>query len=201
MSTFLAGFGLGLSLIVAIGAQNAFILRAGLLRQHVFILCSVCAVSDALLIAAGVSGLEMLVGKAPFFLVFMKYAGASFLFAYGLRSLLKSFRGGRFLLAEGEAKSLKEAVIICLMLTWLNPHVYLDTVVFLGIASTQYNESMHFAAGAIISSFIFFYSLGFGARLLSKFFEHPVSWRILDGIIGIVMWSIAFSLVYDSQIL
>lgn len=201
MSTFLAGFGLGLSLIVAIGAQNAFILRAGLLRQHVFVLCSVCAVSDALLIAAGVSGLEMLVGKAPFFLVFMKYAGASFLFAYGLRSLLKSFRGGRFLLAEGEAKSLKEAVIICLMLTWLNPHVYLDTVVFLGIASTQYNESMHFAAGAIISSFIFFYSLGFGARLLSKFFEHPVSWRILDGIIGIVMWSIAFSLVYDSQIL
>ena len=198
MSTFLAGFGLGLSLIVAIGAQNAFILRAGLLRQHVFVLCSVCAVSDALLIAAGVSGLEMLVGKAPFFLVFMKYAGASFLFAYGLRSLLKSFRGGRFLLAEGEAKSLKEAVIICLMLTWLNPHVYLDTVILLGIASTQYNESMHFASGAIISSFIFFYSLGFGARLLSNFFEHPVSWRILDGIIGIVMWSIAFSLVYNN---
>ena len=198
MSTFLAGFGLGLSLIVAIGAQNAFILRAGLLRQHVFVLCSICAVSDALLIAAGVSGLGVLVGKAPFFLAFMKYAGASFLFAYGLRSLLKSFRGGRFLVAEGEASSLKEAIIICLMLTWLNPHVYLDTVILLGIASTQYNESMHFAAGAIISSFIFFYSLGFGARLLSNFFEHPVSWRILDGIIGIVMWSIAFSLVYNN---
>jgi L-lysine exporter family protein LysE/ArgO len=198
MSTFLAGFGLGLSLIVAIGAQNAFILRAGLLRQHVFVLCSVCAVSDALLIAAGVLGLGVLVEKAPFFLAFMKYAGASFLFAYGLRSLLKSFRGGRFLVAEGEANSLKEAIIICLMLTWLNPHVYLDTVILLGIASTQYNESMHFAAGAIISSFIFFYSLGFGARLLSNFFEHPVSWRILDGIIGIVMWSIAFSLVYNN---
>ena len=198
MSTFLAGFGLGLSLIVAIGAQNAFILRAGLLRQHVFVLCSVCAVSDALLIAAGVLGLGVLVGKAPFFLAFMNYAGASFLFAYGLRSLLKSFRGGRFLVAEGEANSLKEAIIICLILTWLNPHVYLDTVILLGIASTQYNESMHFASGAIISSFIFFYSLGFGARLLSNFFEHPVSWRILDGIIGIVMWSIAFSLVYNN---
>ena len=127
MNTFLAGFGLGLSLIVAIGAQNAFILRAGLLRQHVFILCSVCALSDALLIAAGVSGLGILVSKAPVFLAFMKYGGAAFLFVYGIRSLLNSFRGGRFLLAEGEVGSLREAVIICLLLTWLNPHVYLDT--------------------------------------------------------------------------
>ena len=198
MNTFLAGFGLGLSLIVAIGAQNAFILRAGLLKRHVFILCSVCAVSDALLITAGVLGLGVLVNNAPFFLVFMKYSGAAFLFAYGFRSLLKSLKGGRFLLAEGEANSLKEAILICLLLTWLNPHVYLDTVILLGIASTQYSENTHFAAGAIASSFIFFYSLGFGARLLSKFFKHPVSWRILDGIIGIVMWSIAFSLVYDS---
>ncbi len=198
MSTFLAGFGLGLSLILAIGAQNAFILRAGLLRQHVFVLCSVCAVSDALLIAAGVSGLGALVGKFPLFLVFMKYAGAAFLFAYGFRSLLKSFRGGRSLLAKGEVGSLRQSVIICLLFTWLNPHVYLDTVILLGIASTQYSENMHFAAGAIIASFIFFYSLGFGARLLSNFFEHPLSWKILDGIIGIIMWGIAFSLVYGS---
>ena len=198
MSTFLAGFGLGLSLILAIGAQNAFILRAGLLRQHVFVLCSVCAVSDALLIAAGVSGLGALVGKFPLFLVFMKYAGAAFLFAYGFRSLLKSFRGGRSLLAKGEVGSLRQSVIICLLFTWLNPHVYLDTVILLGIASTQYSENMHFDAGAIIASFIFFYSLGFGARLLSNFFEHPLSWKILDGIIGIIMWGIAFSLVYGS---
>ena len=198
MSTFLAGFGLGLSLIVAIGAQNAFILRAGLLRQHVFILCSVCALSDALLIAAGVSGLGILVSKAPFFLAFMKYGGAAFLFVYGIRSLLNSFRGGRFLSAEGEVGSLRETLIICLLLTWLNPHVYLDTVILLGIASTQYSENTYFAAGAISASFIFFYSLGFGARLLSNFFEHSFSWRILDGIIGIVMWSIAFSLVYNN---
>ena len=198
MSTFLAGFGLGLSLILAIGAQNAFILRAGLLRQHVVVLCSVCAVSDALLIAAGVSGLGALVGKFPLFLVFMKYAGAAFLFAYGFRSLLKSFRGGRSLLAKGEVGSLRQSVIICLLFTWLNPHVYLDTVILLGIASTQYSENMHFAAGAIIASFIFFYSLGFGARLLSNFFEHSLSWKILDGIIGIIMWGIAFSLVYGS---
>ena len=197
MSTFLAGFGLGLSLIVAIGAQNAFILRAGLLRQHVFILCSVCALSDALLIAAGVSGLGILVSKAPFFLAFMKYGGAAFLFVYGIRSLLNSFRGGRFLSAEGEVGSLRETLIICLLLTWLNPHVYLDTVILLGIASTQYSENTYFAAGAISASFIFFYSLGFGARLLSNFFEHSFSWRILDGIIGIVMWGIAFSLVYN----
>ena len=180
MSTFLAGFGLGLSLIVAIGAQNAFILRAGLLRQHVFILCSVCALSDALLIAAGVSGLGILVSKAPFFLAFMKYGGAAFLFVYGIRSLLNSFRGGRFLSAEGEVGSLREAVIICLLLTWLNPHVYLDTVILLGVASTQYSENTYFAVGAITASFIFFYSLGFGARLLSNFFEHPFSWKILD---------------------
>ena len=197
MSTFLAGFGLALSLIVAIGAQNAFILRAGLLRQHVFILCSVCALSDALLIAAGVSGLGILVSKAPVFLAFMKYGGAAFLFFYGTRSLLNSLRGGRFLLAEGEVGSLREAVIICLLLTWLNPHVYLDTVILLGVASTQYSENTYFAVGAITASFIFFYSLGFGARLLSSFFEHSFSWKILDGIIGIVMWSIAFSLVYN----
>ena len=198
MNTFLAGFGLGLSLILAIGAQNAFILRAGLLRQHVFILCSVCALSDALLIAAGVSGLGILVSKAPAFLAFMKYGGAAFLFVYGFRSLLHSFRGGRFLLAKGQVGSLREAVIICLLLTWLNPHVYLDTVILLGIASTQYSQNTYFAAGAITASFIFFYSLGFGARLLSNFFEHPFSWKILDGIIGIVMWSIAYSLVYSS---
>ena len=94
--------------------------------------------------------------------------------------------------------SLREAVIICLLLTWLNPHVYLDTVILLGIASTQYSQNTYFAAGAITASFIFFYSLGFGARLLSNFFEHPFSWKILDGIIGIVMWSIAYSLVYSS---
>ena len=198
MNTFLAGFGLGLSLIVAIGAQNAFILRAGLLRQHVFILCSVCALSDALLIAAGVSGLGILVSKAPVFLAFMKYAGAAFLFFYGTRSLLNSLRGGRFLLAEGEVGSLREAVIICLLLTWLNPHVYLDTVILLGVASTQYSDNAYFAVGAIAASFIFFYSLGFGARLLSNFFKNSFSWKILDGIIGIVMWSIAFSLVYNS---
>jgi L-lysine exporter family protein LysE/ArgO len=198
MSTFLAGFGLGLSLIVAIGAQNAFILRAGLLRQHVFILCSVCALSDALLIAAGVAGLGILVSKAPVFLAFMKYGGAAFLFVYGIRSLLNSFRGGRFLLAEGEVGSFREAVVICLLLTWLNPHVYLDTVILLGVASTQYSENTYFAVGAITASFIFFYSLGFGARLLSNFFEHSFSWKILDGIIGIVMWSIAFSLVYNN---
>ena len=198
MNTFLAGFGLGLSLILAIGAQNAFILRAGLLRQHVFILCSVCALSDALLIAAGVSGLGILVSKAPVFLAFMKYGGAAFLFVYGFRSLLHSFRGGRFLLAKGQVGPLREAVIICLLLTWLNPHVYLDTVILLGVASTQYSENTYFAAGAITASFIFFYSLGFGARLLSNFFEHSFSWKILDGIIGIVMLSIAFSLIYRS---
>ena len=198
MNTFLAGFGLGLSLIVAIGAQNAFVLRAGLLRQHVFILCSVCAVSDALLIAAGISGLGVLVNNAPVFLAFMKYGSAVFLFVYGVRSFLNSFRGGRFLMAEGEVGSLREAVIICLLLTWLNPHVYLDTVILLGVASTQYSENIYFAAGAITASFIFFYSLGFGARLLSNLFEHSFSWKILDGIIGIVMWSIAFSLIYDS---
>ena len=122
----------------------------------------------------------------------------TFLFVYGVRSLFNSFRGGRFLLAKGEVGSLREAVIICLILTWLNPHVYLDTVILLGIASTQYSDNTYFAAGAITASFIFFYSLGFGARLLSNFFEHPFSWKILDGIIGLVMWSIAFSLVYNS---
>ena len=105
---------------------------------------------------------------------------------------------GDFFLAEGEVGSLKEAVIICLLLTWLNPHVYLDTVILLGVASTQYSDNAYFAVGAIAASFIFFYSLGFGARLLSNFFKNSFSWKILDGIIGIVMWSIAFSLVYNS---
>ena len=128
----------------------------------------------------------------------MKYAGAMFLLVYGLRSFLQSLKGGRFLLAEGEVASLKGAILVCLLLTWLNPHVYLDTVILLGIASTQYTENTYFAAGAIISSFMFFYSLGYGARFLSDFFKHPLSWRILDAVIGLIMWSIAFSLVYDS---
>ena len=202
MSIESAGFEgalISLSLIVAIGAQNAFVIRQGLSDRHVFLVCTICAFSDATLIGLGVFGFGEIISNSENLSELIKWFAISFLVVYSILRFKAAYAGNILDIGDEEIfVSAKKTAIITLGFTWLNPHVYLDTVILLGIASTQYNESMHFAAGAIISSFIFFYSLGFGARLLSKFFEHPVSWRILDGIIGIVMWSIAFSLVYNN---
>lgn len=199
MIAFTAGFGLGLSLIIVIGAQNAFVLRQGLNRAHVFAVCLVCALSDAALIIAGVSGFHALIDAYPGVEAAARYGGAAFLFAYGARSFYVAARRAESLQAAARAKgSLAQAVAACLALTWLNPHVYLDTVVLLGSVSTQYaGQRPAFAAGAALASFAFFFGLGYGARILTPLFGRPAAWKILDAAIGAVMWSVAASLLID----
>lgn len=197
MSTSLiAGFALGFSLILAIGAQNAFVLRQGLRREHVFPLCLTCAVSDAILIAAGVAGFGTLAHALPWFETVMRYGGAIFLTWYGLRSLNSAWRGGAAMeIGEGSRTNLKPVLLTVLAFTWLNPHVYLDTVVLIGSISAQYDDRMAFALGAMTSSFVFFFSLGYGAGVLSPIFARPRAWQVLDILIGLVMLAIAAKLV------
>ena len=197
MSTsFLPGFALSFTLIMAIGAQNAFVLRQGLRREHVLPVVLVCAISDALLIGAGVAGFGALAEAAPWFGPLMRYGGAAFLLWYGWRNALSAWRGGAALEAEGQmTRSLGKAVLTLLALTWLNPHVYLDTLVLLGSISAQYPDRLAFGLGAITASFVFFASLGFGARLLAPLFSRPRSWQVLDAVIAVTMWAIAVKLI------
>jgi L-lysine exporter family protein LysE/ArgO len=196
MQVLLAGFGLGLSLIMAIGAQNAFVLRQGLRRSHVFAVCLTCALSDALLIAAGVAGFGRLAQAAPWIEPVMRWGGALFLIAYGARALRSAWRGGAVLTVEGGAvEALGPVLATCLALTWLNPHVYLDTVVLLGSVAAQYDDRLAFAIGAMAASFVFFFALGYGARRLAPLFARPQAWRLLDLGVGLLMWMIAAALI------
>ena len=196
MASFFPGFLLSLSLILAIGAQNAFVLRQGLRREHVFWVCLTCAISDALLIAAGVAGFGALAQAVPWFETVMRYGGAAFLIVYGWRNALSAWRGGAALQAEGDTPtSLRRTLLTLMALTWLNPHVYLDTLVLLGSISAQYEDRFAFGAGAVLASFTFFFALGYGARLLQPVFAKPFSWRLLDGIIALTMWLVAASLL------
>jgi L-lysine exporter family protein LysE/ArgO len=196
VQTMIAGFGLGLSLILAIGAQNAFVLRQGIRRSHVFAVCLTCALSDALLIAAGVAGFGSLAQAVPWIETVMRWGGALFLIAYGARALLSAWRGGAALSVEGGAvEALGPVLATCLALTWLNPHVYLDTVVLLGSVAAQYEDRLRFAIGAMTASFVFFFTLGYGARRLAPLFARPQAWRVLDLGVGLLMWTIAAALI------
>lgn len=195
VQSVLAGFGLGFSLILAIGAQNAFVLRQGLRRAHVFAVCLTCALSDAVLIAGGVAGFGWLVEAVPWIGPVMRWAGAAFLLVYGALAFRAAWRGGGSLqAAETGTGSLRAALATCLALTWLNPHVYLDTVVLLGAVAAEW-QRLWFAIGAIAASFTFFFALGYGAALLRPLFVQPRAWRVLDGLIGCVMWVIAIGLI------
>ena len=199
MHAAIAGFTLALSLILAIGAQNAFILKQGLRREYVFPLCLFCAVSDALLISAGVFGFAFITSKIRFFIPLARWAGFLFLFFYGARSFYSAWKSNEAL-GEGEESrgTLTSALFTCLAFTWFNPHVYLDTVVLIGSISTRWPQHQgSFALGAMSASFFFFFALGYGARLLAPLFRRPVAWRLLDFIIGCVMWWIAFSLLQN----
>lgn len=199
MTAFLSGLTLGLGLIIAIGAQNAFVLRQGLKREHVFWVCLVCALSDAVLIAAGVAGFGFIIERFPWLIEAMRYGGAAFLIVYGVRSVLAAFRSTETLEAAASAAgSLRKAILTCLAFTWLNPHVYLDTVVLLGSISTQFGDAKPlFAAGAMLGSFGFFFSLGYGARLLRPLFANVTAWRLLDGATALVMFAIAAKLLLE----
>ncbi|WP_425072661.1 LysE/ArgO family amino acid transporter [Sagittula sp. S175] len=195
MDALLAGFALSFSLILAIGAQNAFVLRQGLMRRHVLPVVLVCATSDAVLITAGILGIGALTQAMPWFESAMRWAGAAFLTWYGLRTLRSARRGGAAMQAGAEAQSLRAAVLTCLALTWLNPHVYLDTVMLIGAISAQYADKLAFGIGAAAASGVFFVSLGYGARLLAPVFARPRAWQVLDAVIGLTMLSIAAMLL------
>lgn len=201
LTAFLApaalGFGTGLALIVAIGSQNAFVLRQGIRGEHVAAVVLVCSVSDALLIAAGIAGVGALLQASPVIVDVVRFAGAAFLMAYGVIAARRAVRPGA-LTASGRqpAVGIGAALSTVLALTWLNPHVYLDTVLLLGSVANQQAQDLRwlFGAGAIAASVVWFSALGFGARLLRPFFARPSSWRILDGLVAAVMLTLGVRL-------
>jgi len=193
----LSGLGFGLSLIIAIGAQNAFVLRQGLRREHVLAVVAICALSDALLIALGVAGLGTLLQVVPWLLTVVRVGGAAFLIVYGLLAARRALRPTALITEDaGVTTPLWTAVVTCLALTWLNPHVYLDTVVLLGsVAGTHGDARWWFGLGAAVGSILWFSALGFGARFLRPLFAKPRAWRVLDAVIAVVMIAIAVSLL------
>ena len=199
MTAALTGFTLGLSLILAIGAQNAFVLRQGLQRAHVLAVVMTCALSDAVLIVAGVSGFGALAHAGPWVADALRWLGAAFLLVYGGLAFRSAALGTGALKATGRVSgSRRAAIVTCLAMTWLNPHVYLDTVVLLGSVAAQHEGSrVAFGAGAVTASFVFFFGLGYGARLLVPIFSSPLAWRWLDLGIGVIMWAIAIGLVLN----
>lgn len=190
-----AGFLTGLSLIVAIGAQNAFVLRQGLRRQHVLSVVLICAFSDALLIILGIAGLGAVINSLPILIEVFRYGGAAYLLWFAFGAIRRAVKPSALEESQAKADSLKQTVVTVLALTYLNPHVYIDTVLLLGAIANQFAERWLFALGAVSASFIWFFTLGFGASWLGKFVKNPVFWRVLDGFIAIVMISIAAMLL------
>ena len=200
MSVESAGFEgalISLSLIVAIGAQNAFVIRQGLSDRHVFLVCTICAFSDATLISLGVFGFGEIISNSDNLSEIIRWFAISFLIIYSIIRFKAAYDGNALDIDDGKNfVSAKKTAIITLGFTWLNPHVYLDTTVLLGTASLQFqgDEKIAFAIGAMMSSFLFFYSLGFGARRLAPLLKTEKVWKIIDVVIGIIMIWIAWSI-------
>jgi len=200
LTAYLAGLGTGAGLIVAIGAQNAFVLRQGLQRRHVGAVVLVCVLADLVLIALGVAGMGLAVQRQPGLLQLLRFVGAAFLAAYGLLAVRRAWRGeSRLRPADAAADGLGRTVLACLGFTLLNPHVYLDTVVLLGSLSTHYDGAgrWSFAAGAGSASVLWFTALGHGARLLLPVFRSPVAWRLFDVLVAVLMWVLATLLLWQ----
>ncbi|HDR1021248.1 TPA: amino acid transporter [Pasteurella multocida] len=201
MEQFLQGFFVTSGLIIAIGAQNAFVLKQGLLKQNILAVILTCFICDIILISLGVLGLGSLISQSPMATVALAFLGGAFLLFYGLKAFLSAYQGNASLALEEQENTPQRtihAVIATLLITLLNPHVYLDTVVILGgIAGTlAFDEKLFFLVGSLLVSALWFFSLGYGARLLIPFFRRPITWRILDLVIGVIMWAIAISLVH-----
>lgn len=195
MQLVLTGLLTGLSLIVAIGAQNAFVLRQGLLKKHVLVIVLICAISDASLITLGVLGLGSLISALPWLLEVIRWVGVAFLIWYGSSSLRRFMKNESLEAATTGSGNLKQTVLTTLALTFLNPHVYLDTVIFIGGIANQFGEQKWlYAMGAVTASFIWFFSLGFGASKASVLVSKPTFWKILDVFIAAVMFSLAITL-------
>ncbi|MCJ8309750.1 MAG: amino acid transporter [Rhizobiaceae bacterium] len=191
------GFLLGGGLIIAIGAQNAFILRQGLLQQHVFILCLIAALADTFLIVLGVAGMGTLISSNPDMLFYVTVGGAIFLAGYALIALRRALAPQGLETSGKGVSSLGKAVSVLLAFTFLNPHVYLDTIVLLGGVSGQYSGDLRvaFGAGASVASFLWFFSLGYGAKWLAPLFSRPAAWRVLDGLIALIMALLSITLL------
>lgn len=199
---FFQGLWLGFSLIVAIGVQNAFVLKQGLARSHVFLICTICFLSDAMLIAVGSAGIGTAIASNAWLTLGARWGGAAFLCWMGINSLRAMFRDAVLVPADGRAEAISARVVVSttLALTFLNPHVYLDTVVLLGSIAGQFPaaERLWFGIGAALASFTWFYALGFGAGLLAPLFRRPLTWRVLDGVIAAIMFGTAASLAWGA---
>lgn len=202
VAPFIEGCGTGAGLIIAIGAQNAFVLKQGILKNYVFPTVFLCAIIDAMLISLGVGGFGAILTSNTFLLDLARWGGAAFLLYYGFRSFRAVFRSESLKIdVSSERPGLKMSILTVLALSLLNPHVYLDTVVLLGSIGAQFpaHERLYFSFGAILASFVWFFVLGYGARYLAPLFQKPLAWKILDFFIGCVMWAIAFSLLLWTQ--
>lgn len=197
-TAFSTGFLTSFALILAIGAQNAFVLKQGILKSHVFWVSLTCALSDAILIGAGVAGFGIIVKQYPTLPQILSLAGAAFLIFYGASKFWAAYKGGENQLISGQRAALGPTLLTCLALTWLNPHVYLDTLGLIGAVSTQFSGTsgkLAFGTGAVLASFTFFFGLGYGARFLAPIMQTPRTWQILDILIGLLMWYLAFGLL------
>lgn len=193
---FASGFALSISLIVAIGAQNVYVIQRGLLRSHVLAVCLFCAVSDAILISIGIGGFGTFLQAVAWLEPALVIAGALFLLVYGALAAWRAFTSQSHLKLNGHnGASLRTVLATCFALTWLNPHVYLDTIVLLGTVSTQYESPAIFAFGAILASFVFFFVLGYSARSLAPILSKPAAWKGIDLFVALVMWSLAIRLL------
>ena len=197
MVALVPGFLTGLSLIIAIGAQNAFVIRQGLLRQHVLLVVAICAISDAALIFLGTGGLGTLIQSKPSLIEIIRWFGVAYLTWFGIRSIRSVFKDQSLVTGEGSEMNRLKIAATSLSLTFLNPHVYLDTVILLGSIANQFeNDRWVFAIGSTLASFVWFTAIGFGARAASRFMSKPIFWKILDSLIAVVMFTIAITLAF-----
>jgi len=195
MLAFLPGLLTSMGLIMAIGAQNAFVIRQALTRKYVLVIVVICAVADASLIVLGIAGLGAVIEGLPWLMELLRWFGVVYLIWFGLNSLRSAFKGDSLNAAKGESKTLKQVVISLLGFTFLNPHFYLDTVILLGSIGNSFGENKwFFAAGAALGSCIWFFSIGFGARAASRFMSKPIFWKVLDITIAVIMFAIAILL-------
>ncbi len=194
----LKGFASSASLIIAIGAQNVFVIRQGLLQNHLFLTALLCSSIDAILITTGVFGFGQVISAYPLLIEITKYFAVAFLLAYGVLSLKSAFTNKNLENKRNQAaQSRKKTVLLLLALSLLNPHVYLDTVILLGSIASQHSldEQFYFAIGAIAASFIWFFSISYGSRFLAPFLSNALAWKIIDICIAFIMWGIAVSLI------
>jgi L-lysine exporter family protein LysE/ArgO len=197
MFAFLPGFFTGLSLIIAIGAQNAFVIRQGLTKRYVFTVVAICTVIDASLIALGIGGLGAAIAGLPWLLEVIRWFGVAYLTWFGIKSLISATKNQTLDAAGVESKSAGKVITTVLAMSLLNPHVYLDTVIFVGgVGNTFGADRWFFAYGAMLASLVWFTSIGYGAKAASRFMSKPVFWKVLDGIIATIMFTLAITLVF-----